>query len=1101
MSTMTLGEPPPEAGPTVELFGGPKVVARDEPIDLTSQQQVFITLVFGHGDQGISRPRLGWILWEEDESPRLRQRIRQLLHRTHERLGAPLVEAEGDHLRPLSTGVACDLRRFEALLRRGSLAEAAGMLSHGLASRLTGTQGDSFEDWLLSKRAGLFEDLRKAASRRWDETSEAGLWGEARDAAEALYMHFPEDVGVVTRVIESRARTGSLASAEAVLARLRQSGVSPDTAESLDELMLRVQRLRSTPPSTSPDSDPRVPLVGRRGEIAQAVEGFGSIEDASFRFVLITGEGGIGKTRVLDEVRKEAVLSGYRCLSARPAEPEHRIPLNPLADAFSEIDLAGHLRALGAPWRSVIGTLLPIDDDEPIEQVPPIQEAHLSRRLMDALYLLLQRVAAEEPTLLFLDDLQWADATTVTALQFVQRRWTGGAFGVVAAIRPDLIDPFDPVTKYLLSAEHLPITRIDLKELSPDDGRRLVDLVLGQDVDQRVNERLCELGGLHPLYVTEIAKDFRAGRLKLPELPVDEVAIPVSLQEILRRRVGLLSPIATKVAGLLAVRARAMRLTEIADLTGLPLGHCADCAEELKQLRLAEMAGNTVRVAHELFRSALYQHLSDARRTVLHRSIAEHLASLDDAVPEGEMAMHYARAGERAPAVRYGWSAATSAIESGAVAEAAYFFDLVVRNEDDPVKKAVATAELGRALHLGRAIERANPILELASVRLREIGDPNRALRMDIRRVEGLAEADAAPATELLGRLDAIKREAQELGDWEALALGLDVELRFAHYAGDVTRARKILSHLEGVRDRDCRSATIAANCSLSIGILFGKTEAAREAAEAALQQSKTGDQGYRLRAINRAIIVFYHQGLMRGEGSQAILREARQLARNHGDLVERFSLESNAAAELMDAGYFDEADAAYTKAEELLMKGEMTFSRINLACNRGELALARGQYHAARELFSRADGHLGGSVPSYTKDFVNAGVGLAALEVGDLGEAREREQRLGSLVTSDLYYDPTTILQFRSRYLERKGDADAAMELLDLVAKDLESRLVLAWLKTRLLQVRLLLRRGEKRPARDLAEEARSVAVRLGMEPRVREIERLARLSAVGGR
>ncbi len=1089
MSTMSRGALSPVAGLTVELFGGPKVIARDEPIDLTSQQQAFVTVVFGHGAQGISRPRLGWVLWEEDESPRLRQRIRQLLHRTHERLNGVIVDAEADHLRPMAAGVECDLRRFEALLKRGSLAEAAGMLSHGLASRLGGTPGNAFEDWLLSRRAGLFEDLRKAASRRWDETSEAGLWGEARDAAEALYMHFPDDVGVATRVIESRARTGSLASAEAVLARLRESGVSKDTAASLDELMLRVQRLRSTPVSASPDSDPRVPLVGRRSEIAQAVEGFRSMEDGSFRFVLLTGEGGIGKTRVLDEIRKEAVLAGYRCLSARPAEPERRIPLNPLADAFSEIDLAGHLRALGVPWRSVIGSLLPIDDDEPIEEAPPIQEAHLSRRLMDALYFLLERVAAEEPTLLFLDDLQWADATTVTALQFVQRRWAGRAFGVVAAIRPDLIDPFDPASKYLLSAEHLPITRIDLKELSPEDGRRLVDLVLGGEVDPRVNDRLCELGGLHPLYVTEIAKDFRAGRLKLPALPVDEVAIPVSLQEILRRRVGLLSPTATKVAGLLAARARPMRLTEIADLTGLPLDHCADCAEELKQLRLADMAGNRVRVAHELFRSALYQHLSDARRAVLHRSIAEHLASSDDGVPEGELAMHYARAGERAPAVRYAWAAATSAIESGAVAEAAYFFDLVVQNEDDPGRRAVATAELGRALHLGRAIERANPILELASVRLREIGDPNRALRMDIRRVEGLAEADAAPTAELLRRLDAIKREAQELGDWEALALGLDVELHLRHNLEDFPGIAVLFREMKQVVANGPPEAGAVAHSGLALGILFGDPQSAMTHGRLGVELCDSQSE-HRLRSLLRLLLVLQYQGRFYTAEAQRLVGEATTVAKTSGDLLLRFSLESNIAVAHLDAGNLDAAEVSMAKSTKMLGSAELDMNRFNQAINAGELALAQADFHRASEMFRLASEFVGPKTPSYAANLVRSGLGFCALEFGDVTKARSLEDELEPNPPT-WYFDPTLLVSFRSRMDELRGNLSAASDRLGSAALAVEERLVLAWLKLMRNQIRVLRRLGSNE-ARELAKRALEVSDELHLEHRAREFRYL---------
>jgi DNA-binding SARP family transcriptional activator len=805
-----------------DLFGGPALSSRTHSYDLTLHQQAFLTLVFAHGRAGISRPRLGWMIWGEDDSPRVRQRIRQLLHRTHERTGITLVLADADVLRPASGVVDCDLERFEGLLRRGSLAEAAGLLAHGFASRLVRCPNDEFEEWLDAKRVTLLEELRRAAARRWDETSEAGLWGEARDAAEALYMHFPLDPKTVERVIESRVRTGSLASAEAVFGQFSDAIEGRPIPERLMALIERVRALSTAPRTPSPEVASRAPLVGRTEEVGLAREAFEDVAQGHFRFVLLTGEGGIGKTRVLEELKREAVLTGFRCLHARPVKPEQRIPLNPLADALEDIDLAGHLRALGAPWRSVIASLLPVEDDEPIEEVPPIQEGRLSRRLMDALFMLMERVAQEQPTLLFIDDLHWADATTVTALQFIQRRWEGGPLGIIAAGRTNLLEGADPANRYLDNCDDLPVTRVDLKELSRGDGRRLVGHLIGAETDERVADRLCDLAGLHPLYLTELAKDFGAGRLTLPQLPADEVAIPVSLQEIFRSRTERLSSTAFKVAGLLAVRAKPMRLTHVAELTGVPLEHCADCADELTALRLVEPLGDTLHIAHELFRSALYQHLSEARRAVLHRAIAEHLAVNQDDSTFGELAMHYARAGVGEAAAGYGWSAATRAMENGAVAEAAYFFELVVDHERDPTRRAEATAELARALHLNRAITRANPLLELAASRLRAAGDPRRALRMDIRRVEGLAEAGSAPVGDLLDRLVAIKKEARALGDSEGLSLALDTELRFAHHAGDLARATQLLSDLEEIQDQGSGTAAVVASCALCLGVLVG---------------------------------------------------------------------------------------------------------------------------------------------------------------------------------------------------------------------------------------------------------------------------------------
>lgn len=1083
-----FAEQPSDRTARLDLFGGPILSVPGGPCELTGHQQALLTVVFAQGGRGINRPRLGWLMWGEDETPKIRQRIRQLLYRTQSRVGRSLFVTEGDTVKPVTSGFVCDLVRFEGLLRRGPIADAAGILARGFASRLQDHPTDGFEEWLVAKSVALLEDLRRNAARRWDETSEAGLWGEARDAAEALYMHFPADLGVVSRVIESRARTGSLASAEAVLGHFRDSNQSGDVPKELLALMGRIRRLREVPVARSPVPELRAPMVGRADEMAKARALFEKVHRGQFQFALIAGEAGIGKTRVLEELKREAILEGFRCLHARPAEPEQRIPLNPLADALEEVDLAGHLRALGAPWRSVIASLLPVADDEPMEAVPPIQEGRLSRRLMDALFMLMERVASEEPTILFIDDLQWADATTVSALQFIQRRWDSGPLGIIAAARPDLMAHTEPGKRYLENHEDLAVSIIELGELTHRDAQRLVEHLLGPRMEEHVADRLCELAGRHPLYLTELARDFAAGRLDLPRLPADNIPIPVSLQELFRSRVRRLSSMATKVAGLLAVRARPMRLTDVAELTGIPLEHCADCVEELALLRLVDVQTDRLGVAHELFRSALYQNLSKARRAVLHRAIAEHLSSGSDEAAAGELAIHYSRGGERDAAAMHGWSAAKSAVDNGAIAEAAFFFELVVDNDKDPTRRADATAELARALHLGRAIGRANPVLELAAARLRLTGNLVGALRMDVRHVDGLAETGSAPVEELLGRLLSIKKESRALGDWEGLALALDTELELRHSAGDLRGIRDLFVEMGEVIREGTRPAAAIAHSGIALGVLFGDHHEALESARHAVAFcDPAGD--HRLHVLLRCLLVLQYQGLFYSDEASRIVAEAQDLAKRSGDLRLRFSIESNLAVAHLDAGDLDRAEVLMLSSSQMLGSAELDLNRFNQAYNAGELAFAQGHYDQALRHFDIASGYIGRRTPVYAADLVNAGVGLCALETGDLQEAREREDALASM-PSRWYVDPTSLVAFASRMHEMRREYPAAREILDQAANGVQDRLVLAWLKIRLLQIPLE-RKLDPRRGEILAREGLARSRELGLTHRTAQFER----------
>lgn len=1076
----------------ISLFGGPTVSIGESPVDTTPLQQLLLTLVFGHGSAGVSRSQIGLFLWGQDDASRSRDRIRQLLHRTSERVGRGVIGRRGDRLEPGPAAVQSDLDLLEELLHRGPLAEAAGLVAKGLAKRLPVAPGREFEDWRMAKETSLVERVRQAAARRWDQASEAGLWGEARDAAEALYIHFPTDPAVAAKLIEARVRTGSVASAEAVLRDLSATTCDQERLEELQDLIRRVSRLRLSRKRSRETGEAPAPVVGRQQEVATAVSALRDTSAGPLRFVLISGEGGIGKTRVLEQVEKEAVLAGFRCLSARSVEAEQRIPLNPMADALAEVDLARHLRALGPPWRAVIGSLLPVIDPEPLEKAPPIQETRVSRRLMDALFLLLERIAAEGPTVLLLDDLHWADATTITSLQFIQRRWTSGNLSVVATLRPDCVNSSDPVTAYLEGHQDLPVVAVQLRELSAGETGRLVDVVLGPSVDPRIRNRIGELGGGHPLYLTELCREYRAGRLHIPDGTPDQLVVPVSLQQIFRRRLDLLSPMSLRVAGLLAVKGRPMRLIEVADLTGLPLAECADWAEELNASRLVTLSGDRLTISHELFRRALYQQLGDARRAVLHRSVADHLSSNDEAVDEGELAVHYDRAGEADLALTHGWAAASRAVASGAVAEAAYFFELVMRHELDASRKAQATAELAHALHLGRSIERANPVLELAATRLRRAGEFGRALRTDIRRVEGLAETNAAPAEELLDRLAVIKREALRLTDWEAVALALDAELHLCHTLGDLRAIPPIFDSMREVTRCGTKSARALAHSGLAVQILFGDNPASAlwHGRQGVRECDRLGE--HRLRVLLRLLLVLQYGGRFYGAESARIVEEARLLAKTSGDLLRRFSLESNIAVAHLDSGNLEAAEVAMERSTAMLGSAELDMNRFNQAINGGELALATGDYERAERCFLLAQGFIGPKTPEYSESMVLAGLGLSAFGLGDLTAAKEMESSLPD-DPEWWYFDPTLVTTFRCRMHGYRGNLPTATGLLKSVSQAVEGRLVLAWLKLTLFRAEVEMRLSPEKAA-ELAAKGLRVSNSLGLTDRRQQFAKLLR-------
>jgi DNA-binding SARP family transcriptional activator len=1078
----------------LRLFGGPALWrSSGEPVPLTQTQARLLTLIWGHEPRGLPRASAIWLLWEEEDTPRTRQRLRQLLHEIRTRAGFRPVAGEGDeHLAPRTELVTCDADEYKIALADHHLRKALALHDRGFASRLE-RRGltEEYEDWLLARRETLRRRLKDAGAAAWDHFRPAGAWTGARDAAEVLVTLDPGNEAAVMKLAEARAMTGSPEGAEALVADF--VGAMPvgfTLAPESTELLERLRRLAPLTSNLAHTAPPPPPLVGRRHGLAIARRMLARVAEGSFEFLLLRGEGGSGKTRIMEEVWKEASLAGMRCLQARPVEMERRIPLNPLLDMLRDPFLLRHVTELGEPWRAVIASLLPTlpeGMDPPV--VPPVAEASLSRRLYDAFATLFAAAAADEPLLLFIDDLQWADATTVAVLQFVQRRWRTGALGIVAALRPEMIAQSDALAAYLNEASDLPVTTVELGDLNDDEARTLIDLVAATRLDPLVTNRLCALAGRNPFYLIELTRDHVAGRIQLPEMPTDAITLPISLRQLLEPKIAGLGEAAADAGAYLSVWGRWITLPELAALTGTTLEESAGHAEELERCRLAEVDRGRIRLAHELFRSAMYQGLTATRRAMLHGKVATFLEGIEGQQP-GELAVHYDRAGNAAGAAARAREAADRAMESGAMAEAAYFLQLVVENVADARLKALATADLARVLHMSREILRANPLLELAASRLRAVGEHGRALRMDIRKVEGLAEVGAAPLSDLLDRLATIKSLASGSKDDEALALALDAQLHLLHRSGMVPAIRSLFEEVRPLTQSPDPVAACLANASLALNVLFGDAEEALRCAREAVRVAEGENvQRHRFLTHSRLVLVLVCRGMLYLPEGRAAIAYAGQLAESSGDLTLKAYLELNQGVFSMEAGALEVAGEHFDRMEKLLGRSIPGLPHINLYHNRGELLFADGQFADARDAFLRAYRLCSTNTPDYLAKLASAGVGLTSLEMGDLSTARDHESST-SMDMSDLYFDPTIILDFRRRLHLKRGDPASALAEVERAADLLRSRLPLPWIK--LVAMSTTLRRRMRVPPSPALDEAIDLATNLRLSARVADLARM---------
>lgn len=1070
--------------PYIEVFGRGRITTSGQECSLSPQQFAFVAIICG--ETRITRPRMAHLLWRAEADTRTRHRLRQLYHKVNRLADRAVVVAHSDHFY-LDPSVEADLHNYRGLVADGRLREAAEALAKGLLVGREDRLSLSVLDW----RDGLSHKMRlhllSEAQAKWNATSVSGDWSAARDAAEACHTLRPADPAIVAQVVEARARAGEVLAAELAYVTHRERHPHGESRQ-LEQAISRARSSRRAGSERRRRSE--APFVGRASAIATFEAMFGDVCSGRVAFAIVSGEAGIGKTRLIAELTRLAALEGFRCLTAQPTELERRISLNPLIDALSEINLEPLLRRLGEPWRSVISAMLPSQAmvTQPLK-LPPVDERGVSRRLMDAFSLLLRELAADQPTILFIDDLHWADATTVAALRFYQRRYQDTRLGVIATVRAGFASEPEAAGRYGTGSANCVDRVIELGELREAEARELVARLSDGSIDDATIERLFTLAGLHPLYLTEVVRDHLAGRLDLPHQAGADNGVPISIRQILRARTRSLSDVGVRLLSLLAIAARPMKLSDVGDLLGGSLDATADAVDELQGCRLVGLDREQVWIIHDLFRKAICDGLSAARQGLLHLQLADHVQHTRGTEAAGELAFHYDRAGKPDLSAKFGWTAGDRALGQGAIAEAAHFFELVSRNETDEKRTAEASLRLATALHLARDMNRAAPALELASSRLRRVGLESKARRVDVRRVEALAEAGTTRVDELVARLGTIIEEGRATDDWIAVALALDTQLQLVQLDERLDLVHAMIADFRGVLRRGCREAAAISHRGLAIALMLREPAAALASGREAVELTGGLAPELRLKALNRLLIVLLQQGRLQLSENRSALEEARDLANNSGDLQQRFSYESNVGVASLDAGDLDRAEAHFQQAADLLGAADMTFSRINLAFNLGELALAQGDYARASHHFLSASQHAGLTVPRYTQDLVNAGLGLCAIETGALSQARMREEALAP-PPATWYYDPSVLLTFRARLAELRGEADRAVELLDEACTDLDGRLIMAWIKLRLVQCRLLAKQEHPR-MRPIAEEGLAVAVDLGLRYRQEQFAR----------
>jgi tetratricopeptide (TPR) repeat protein len=475
---------------------------------------------------------------------------------------------------------------------------------------------------------------------------------------------------------------------------------------------------------------PGMPLVGRAREVVRLER---HLAGEGPPLLLLAGEPGIGKSRLLDEAAARAAARGWMVLRGGCTRSSGQEPYAPLVDALAEwvrerppATLRRDLE--GCAW---LVRLLPELAERAVVPAPdwPVSPAQERRLMFAAAGRFLANVAGPAGTLLLLDDLQWAGVDALDLLAALLRA-ADAPPRVVGAYRSTEIGDGDALATLRadLAREGLAEERT-LGPLAPAEARRLVDgLLLESGADPARAERVMERAGGHPFFLVSCAR-------ALEEADVEgDAELPRTVRQSVLQRVAALPEAARALLGLAAVAGREVPAGVLL-AAGAPLA--ADRPALLAALEAACRAGllleddgaRAYRFAHDLIREAILGDLSGARRAYLHLQLARALEALPAPARErrsAELAWHFFEAGEDARALPYTLQAGdrAGAVFAHGEAERLYRTARELAHElDDRPREAEASEKWSMVLGLMRLYDEAIAAGERALALYRSLGE------------------------------------------------------------------------------------------------------------------------------------------------------------------------------------------------------------------------------------------------------------------------------------------------------------------------------------------------------------------------------------------
>ncbi len=959
----------------IYLFGRPEVLREDQrlPPLATQKTQSLLAYLIIHSNRPHLRDELAELFWGDRDEGHARHSLTTALWRIRRLLGKDYLLADSTTVRfNPDRPFWLDVTEFEKRVKEqtGSPADLAAAVDLYRGDLLEGF----YDDWCIEERYYL-ESLYLDALKRLVD------WHEAQGHSEEVLVYSQKYLAH-----DPLMQTMHLARMRALLAKGDRNGArhqwqvccdtrqqelhappSPEALKQAESLLgadfIVPLSLQPLPSKAPPHWDllERPPFVGRGPEMSALQSLWEQTSHGRGHMILISGEAGVGKTRLTEEFEAMVRWHGGMVTRGRCYESERTLPYQMLTEILRDLARQEHigLRDLSGWAQNELARLVPEQYPAKVQSVssPASMQPDQQAILFHAMAELIRQFTSHAPLLVVLEDIHWAAETTLAAIHYLVRKTSDVRVLYLATFRPQ-----GSIQSRSLNAMAAQLARdglaqhLILERLSLDAIAELVRRTM--QADEGTVSRLYEHTQGNAFFTVETLR-------ALSGVPTseDRLPLPDTVRDLIQSRLDQLSPAAREWIACAAVAGRAFDFEPVRRACGLEEDTALEATDELLHQGLvcegSGISGNDYEFVHHLVHEATYTAIHHRRRQRLHRSIGEAMESLygDRTSISGTLAHHFDVGGELGKALHYHNLAAQRATAMFAWQEA----------EDHLNRMLWLIEQPDGQVDMGEHCRRRAQIL-IRRAELRSLLGCLTERDADLEALSALAETSHDDYLRLQTCLQ------------RARYLNLD-----ARYEQAVLAAQQGLMLADRLEDKSAYGYLLT-----QIGFahyFLGKPRPALTALDSALRMTEETDEETRRHILHILGYVHFHLGNY--ACALAYQQKSYTVHQTTGDVNGVLWAGLDMAATLQHIGRNSEAEEYLTQHLKLAQRIGARSAEVYGLIQSGSWNLSQGNYLIAKETLLQALASQTGLRTEHARAAAEVGIGLALFQLGDGTESQ----------------------------------------------------------------------------------------------------------------